>query len=438
MNFIRSHKTELILFILSFVIHLTLFSAMIEELGSVLDTVRVDDGYFELTQNVLAGNGFSWSAEAPYAPNPLRTPGYIYVLALLISVVGITGAALIQLVASSLIPVFGFYIAQRITGSKKAAIFTGVILAVDPMLAFLSFQFYTDTLFLLLFLPWLLLTFRYAKNPNIKTLIICAILLGIAILVRPVVQYVPILIALCIMWQFGKHNWHKSAIHIGVYFIIIGAILTPWIMRNVATFDSPGLSAQSSFVLYTNLAPAVLSVANGTNFQEERDSFLTFEEYKGDTITLKNASTYTEKAIDIVLEHPAATAYVMSKSVFTFFTNDGFYTLLGRLGHEPRDSLAFLVVMRLVWIFITLAAFVGALRYIFIQRSPWAIFTVTLVAYFAATSTIAAFGTNPRYRLPVDPIILALAAIGAVYIRTWVERYNIVPKIKKMIRRDNI
>lgn len=435
MNFIRSHKTELILFVLSFVIHVALFAVMVEKQGSLLEVVRVDDGYFELAQNVLSGNGFSWSTEEPYAPNPLRTPGYIYVLALLISVAGISGAAFIQLVASSLIPIFGMYIARFITKSKSAGILTGVILAVDPTLAFLSFQFYTDTLFLLLFLPWLLLTLHYGKEPNMRMLVVSAVLLGFIILVRPVVQYVPLLIALCIMWHFGKSGWRRGVLHVGVYFIIVGAILTPWIMRNVNTFDSPGLSAQTSFVLYTNLAPAVKSVAEGTNFLEERDSFLTFAEYKGDAITLANADIYTKKAIEIVREHPAATAFVMSKSVFTFFTNDGFYTLFARLGHEPRDFLAFLVVMRLVWIFITLAAFVGAVRYIFIKRTPWAIFTVTLVAYFALTSTIAAFGTNPRYRLPVDPIIIALATIGLTYATAWIKRLNVSSKFKKIFRR---
>jgi len=405
---------------------------MVDRHGSVLDVVRVDDGYFELTQNVLAGNGFSWSSEAPYAPNPMRTPGYVYVLAGLISIAGITGAALIQLAVSSLIPVFGMHIAHGLTKSRKASILTGVILATGPAIAFLSFQFYADTLFLLLFLPWLLLTLYYAKKPNLQTLVVSAVILGLAILVRPVAQYVPLLIAPCIMWQFGRIEWKRGVIHVSIYFIIIGAILTPWVIRNVTVFDSPVLSAQSSFVLYTNLAPAVLSVADGKSFSEVRDSFLTFEEFKGDAITPRNAQTYTEKAVTIIREHPTATAYVMSKSVFTFFTNDGFWTLLMRLGYDPDDFLMFLIVMRLIWIGITLIALVGAFRYIFVQRTSWSILIVMLVAYFALTSTIAAFGTNPRYRLPVEPIIIAMATIGATYISGWIQQHNLLSRIRKI------
>ena len=71
---------------------------------------------------------------------------------------------------------------------------------------------------------------------------------------------------------------------------------------------------------------------------------------------------------------------------------------------------------RLVWVTITIAAFVGAFVYLLTRRSQLAILIFLLVAYFALTSTIAAFGTNPRYRLPVDPIILALAAVGGTFL----------------------
>jgi hypothetical protein len=72
--------------------------------------------------------------------------------------------------------------------------------------------------------------------------------------------------------------------------------------------------------------------------------------------------------------------------------------------------------------------------YFFTKRTPWALFTVTLVAYFALTSTIAGFGTNPRYRLPVDPIIISLAAIGITYSFTWFAQFEIVATIKKILR----
>lgn len=417
MNFLNKYKTELALASLALVVHLAIFAFVIHANGgSTLTAVRGDDGFFELAENVLAGNGFSWSPSAPYAPNPLRTPGYSYVLAMLIGAFGVAGAALIQLIAASAIPVFGMWIARHITGSSRIGIVAGVILALDPTLALLSFQFYTETLFLILFLAWLLLIFRYLERRDALTLAGSAVLLGCAILVKTSAQYVPLIFIPFILWQFGRMEWRRGTLHAGMYLLIVGAILTPWVVRNTRMFGVPGLSAQTPFVLYTNLAPAVLTVARDSAFADELQAFVTEEEYKGNTITLANGGDYRTRALEVVRAHPLATFFVTSKSLFTFFTNDGFYTLLARTGHTPADFFPLLIVARLIWIMITLAAFVGAIVYLLTQRSQLAILIILLVAYFALTSTAAAFGTNPRYRLPVDPIIIACAGLGGIYL----------------------
>ena len=238
-----------------------------------------------------------------------------------------------------------------------------------------------------------------------------------------------VLVVAFIIWRFGAREWRRGAAHIFVSLAIVGAILAPWAVRNYNEFGVLGLSAQTPFVLYTNLAPAVLSVAKGSDFLAERNTFLTQAEYKGDTITLANGGTYAARALEIVRAHPAATLFVATKSLFTFFTNDGFYTLLAVAGYAPRDFTLLLVAARLVWIAITIAAFAGALVYLLKQRSQLAILIILLVAYFALTSTIAAFGTNPRYRLPVDPIILALAAVGGTFLfkhaHSFLQRLNL-------------
>lgn len=418
MIFIRTYRTELLLAALAFFVHIVCFAVVVHaNQGNVLKAIHGDDGYFELAQNVAAGNGFSWSSTPPYAPNPLRTPGYIYVLAGLFSITGsIVAAAWIQLLAATAIPIFGMRIAQHITSSTRIGVVTGVILACNPTLALLSFQFFTETLFLLLFFPGLLASLRYLHDRSVTTLLISAVLLGFAILTKTSAQYIPIIFVPFILWSFRRISWGRGVAHAGLYLLVIGAILAPWVIRNITIFGEPGLSAQSSFVLYTNLAPAVLSVANHTPFTDTVRTFLTPEEFKGDAITLQNADAYTKKAVEIALTYPRATIYIAIKSLFTFFTSDGMYPLLTHSGHTPSDFLPLLIGARLIWVFITIAAGIGGLIYLYTHRTSLAVFSIILVAYFALTSTIAAFGTNPRYRLPVDPIIIPFAAIGAGYL----------------------
>lgn len=415
MTFLRSYRVEIAVAALALIAHLICFLLVIQASGSVLDAVRADDGFYELAENVRAGNGFSWSDAAPYAPNPLRTPGYPYVLAGLIAVFGVLGAALIQLAAASALPVLGMRLAEMITRSRPVAIATGIVLALDPTLALLSFQFYTETLFLLLFFAWVIVSLRYMEKPGPHALVAGAVLLGCAILVRSSAQYLPLVFAAFVLWRF-RGDWRRGITHAVIYLAVVGAILAPWIARNMALFGSAGLSAQTPFVLYTNFAPAVLSVANGTDFAETVEAFLTDDEFLGNAITLENGSEYAARALGIMGAHPAASALIAGKSLFTFFTNDGFYALIARIGLEPGEHMPLLVVARLVWIAITLAAFAGAFLCLWKERSPRAVFLVLLVAYFALTSTIAAFGTNPRYRLPVDPVLLAFAGLGAAFL----------------------
>ena len=423
MSLLRTYRWEIIVALLALSVHTIVFLAVLHaNNGSVLDTVRADDGYFEIATNVLAGNGFSMATTSPYVPNALRTPGYIYFLAGLLGTVGIAGAAIVQLLLSTLIPVLGLHIARRITNSLPIGIAAGIILALDPTLALLSFQFYTDTLFLVFFFAWTLLIFRYLERRDWTLLVTSAVLLGLAILVRPTAQFIPLLLAAFIVWQFGTEDWKHGAAQGIAYLAIIAVILTPWMARNYSEFGAAGLSSQGPYVLYTNFAPAVLSVARGSEFALEFTTFSTYEERTSNVITPKNGDEYIAKALDVILMYPIATAFVASKSLFTFFTNDGVYTLLVMTGYEPGNFLWLLIPARLVWIAITIAAFVGAFVYLLTQRSQLAILIILLVAYFALTSAIAAFGTNPRYRLPVDPIILALAAVGGAYIIERIQR----------------
>jgi len=426
MTFLRHYRWEIIVALLALCVHAICFLVVVQvNEGSVINTVRADDGYFEIATNLLAGNGFSMATTSPYIPNALRTPGYIYFLAGLLGATGsVALTAVIQLVVASAIPVVGMHIARYITHSSRIGIGAGIILALDPTLALLSFQFYTDTLFVALFFAWMLLIFRYLDRPTWILLILSAAVLGLAIITRPTAQYIPLLLAPFIMWRFGREKWRLGAAHVALSLAIVGAILAPWIVRNYQEFGAPGLSAQRAYVLYTNFAPAALSVARGSDFATEVAVFTAVAKPSNDVINPLSADLYTEKAFEVIFAHPMASAFVAVKSLFTFFTNDGAYTLLVVIGYTPHDFLPLLVAARLVWVMITLAAFVGAFVYLLKERSQLAILLILLVAYFALTSIIAAFGTNPRYRLPVDPILLALAAVGGIYLVERARRFR--------------
>ncbi len=418
MTLLRRYRVEIILALVALLWHLLIFWAVVTANNNdIISAIRADDGYFEIAQNILLGNRYSMATSSPYVPNPLRTPGYIYfIVGTWVATGSAVGTALIQTLLACLIPILGMHIARSITKSSRAGIITGTILALDPTLALLSFQLYTETVFLVLFYAWILVMFRYIARPSMALLITGALLLGIATLVKASTQFIPFVVAIGIMWRFGRVEWRTGLMHGGIYIAIVGAILTPWIVRNSIVFGAPGLSTQTPYVLYTNFAPAVLTVARGSDFWHEVTTFSTRAERDGGVITFENSGPYVARAIEVIREHPFASFIVAGRSLVTFFTHDGVNTLVVRSGYSSNDFLPIVVLARLFWIALTVTASIGAFVYFLRQRSLLAVFCITLVAYFALTSIIAAFGTNPRYRLPVDPILIAFAVLGTSYV----------------------
>jgi hypothetical protein len=418
MTFAQKYRTEIILGFSALAWHTLWFFVVVSAYGgNIVDAVRADDGYFEIAQNVIAGNGYSMATSSPYTPTSLRTPGYIgFIIGTWALTSSFVGTALIQLLLACALPILGLRIAQYLTRSRRIGIVTGLILALDPTLTLLSFQFYTETLFLVLFYAWLLVMFRYFDTPHWIPLVFGAVLLGLATLVKTSTQFIPLIVAGCILWRWGTHEWRRGILHASLYLVLVSALLTPWIIRNWSVFGVPGLSTQSAYVVYTNFAPAVLSVVKGNDLQSEINSFTTYDERAGGAITFRNADTYATRAFAVIHAYPAASLYVAVKSLSTFFTHDGIHALLARSGYSVADFLPIVIAARLFWIGITIAAAIGGLVYLIQERTVIALVCVTLVAYFALTSMIAAFGTNPRYRLPVDPVIIAFAGVGCSHL----------------------
>ena len=75
-TFLKQHKLELGIFALALVARLVFFFVCLyANGGDVIATVRGQDGYFGLSQNLLLGNGFSINPTAPFLPYSYGVPG---------------------------------------------------------------------------------------------------------------------------------------------------------------------------------------------------------------------------------------------------------------------------------------------------------------------------------------------------------------------------
>ncbi len=441
MGFLRRYRFEIILFFVALAVRLFLFGlAYTHEKHSLLNTIHGDDGYFEISRNLSLGHGFTGEENPPYTPNPLRPPVYPIFLAFFLKISGgnYWFPFLAQLIFGSTIPVLALLVLRKFSFSEQISRAAAYTLSLEPFTVLLSFIFYTETLFTVLFLVSLFVISYFIRNPeNLRYAVWSGLTLACATLVKPTIQYFPFLIVLlCIFWQkehFTKKFWRALV----AFLCVFGATLTPWFYRNYVEFGVVGMSAQKSFNLYVYMIPTVRALANGTSFAQEHQKIISEPGFLESAITPATDSFYTQKALAVLKDYPKELLISFGITELTFFTHDGMITVLDHIGRSPSVGLSapvpfllvrplqliqeigrilspevlLLIAARLFWIIVAILFFIEVAiqlkNYNSISRER--LFAILLIAYFAVTTSINGLGVNARFRIPVNVFILAFA-----------------------------
>src|SRR3990167_11403255 len=112
-NWINKNRVPILLFCIAFVARGFLFYINFANTDyDLIGAIHGDDGYYEISQGLINGHGFTGSTIEPFTPNSLRPPVWPFIIALLVWVFGTYWAVLIfQILIASFIPVLGIYIA---------------------------------------------------------------------------------------------------------------------------------------------------------------------------------------------------------------------------------------------------------------------------------------------------------------------------------------
>ncbi len=443
-NFCKKYKVEIVIFLLALLVRTVLFSINLDANNyNVVNTIHGDDGYYEISQGILAGHGFTGELKYPYSPNPLRPPLWPYVIAFLVWIFGTYWAvAVFEIMIGSLIPVLGSVIVKKMFHSNKIAVGTGILMALEPYSILLSSLLYSESIFTFLFLIFIYFLILYFENNTIRNLVWMVVFMGLATLSKVTIQYLPIVlcavIALTSYRTNNKTNWKHIIILSGVFSLFI----LPWLYRNYVEFGKVGMSAQPAFNLYVYLVPTVLSIDNNTSFATEHQKFVRRGNFDENNINLSNSNYYSKEATAILLNHKLAIIKSGITTLITFFTHDGLVTVLQNAhivlegGGKPALSMLLenpihfiqfvitkssgfgllIIFARLVWIVITGLFFWGVYRYLKNNVMNQTVFTVLFfVAYFALTTAINGLGVNARFKVPVLVFIFSFALYGLFF-----------------------
>lgn len=454
--FFKEHRWETIIFCAALVLRLVLFFINLQHNQyALIPTIRADDGWYELSQSAMHRNGFLGEVDPIFRPNPLRPPLWPYLIAFFATVFqSYWAVVVVEIISSACIPVLGYRLCRQVfdksffADSERIARWASVAMAVSPYPVLLSFLLYSETCFTFFLLLGLIFLFRFFKEQSWRTLVWAAMFLGLATLVKPTIQYVPMLVPLFILWYFWKTMTRRVVWQMIVFVVVFLAVLLPWFVRNRVEFGVWGMSAQPAFNLAVYLVPTVLSIDNRTNFQTELETIRKQPGFDENDITLVTSKKYSNDALGVILQHKGALVQSTVNTSITFFTHDGMLTILQYSGiavpniltkpalwlllHEPLTLLrtighyalspAILVlIFRVLWILVTGLFFWGAYR-LFRQKNKHGqptlldkklpILALCIVFYFMTTTSINGLGVNARFRVPVEVFILAFASYG--------------------------
>ncbi len=441
-------KTELVLlFLLALSIRITYVFWLSEDTTLML---AEDSAYFvQLAQNLLVTGQFVAGEPGTLSPETERVPLYPIFVALVRTTLGSSPVfvAVVQSIIDSATVILITLIA--IPMGRIVALLSGLLAAIWPNLVIHSVMLLTDTLFVFFLTATLLFCTRYLRRPNTKLALVIGLLFGLAMMTRAIIQFLPPIFATVIIvvaWQRGLGL--RKAVLCGSIFCIAAALpAAPILYRNITQFSAVSLTAQGGNHLLNWVVPMISVFGEGIAFDDasadiqlhyskmvrdnppqhlnafqEDSRRASFARHQLSSQPIGPVIGAWTKGMMINLAAPAVAVESRMRSQRQL-------SFLGSEGGLYERTLAWLNSSPPLWITVMVLGFIGSAITLVLQLwgllrlsrfAPWpAIYCVSMFLYFLLImGPVAA----PKYRLPIEPIMILLCAIALVDISTRLRR----------------
>ena len=427
-------------------IPLALFAILALALGfrvhTVLSTVvdiplRADAGeYFFYAYNLNHFGTFSKSA-AGYTKNKqpesdaYRTPGYPLFLALFVdgkvTEKMLTHILVAQAFLSTLVVYLTYLFCRKIFSASQALIIS-LLTAISPHMININTYILSETLFSLLVILFFWSLSRIKEPFSPKMFLILGVILGLASLVRPVVQYFAILLIFMSILSCGfRKGGQLGAVLLVGFFLVFG----PWMARNLSTLgvltDDYVKYASIKFGLYPGLMyqddPKTYGYPyhfdpDASRVKSELGSVLREVKRRFSTEPIRHLKWYGyEKGImlwswNMVVGAGEHLVYTVTDS--PYFHNPLFTTSsqVMKILHWPLVLLGLLGTL-IAWI----------PRYIqeYSKDQIFFIHGLSLFLMYYTAVHILSFAI-PRYTIPIRPLLYAMAFVPMIHFKILMQR----------------
>jgi 4-amino-4-deoxy-L-arabinose transferase-like glycosyltransferase len=375
--------------------------------------------YRLLSDSIAQGHGYSYPPPfngpgVGFAPTAYYPPGYAALLGAVEWLTvhtplpeGITTiVVLVNLTAAAasivLVYAIGRHIADERTGIVAAA-----IVALWPNLILHTTVTLSETVFIAIMLLAVWLAVKVPPHGQ-QWARLCAVgaAVGVATLVRPVA--LPLIVAFAVGWLVAGLGWRQTLARGGVVALACAAVIAPWVVRNAVVMGSPVLSTNSGDNLCMSRQPGATGAFQLTQYCNAEQVGL----HRPESEIAKNDDGQ-EKALTFVREHPAREVRLWFSRLRFGFGNDAD----GVRAVESYDEDRFLpdwlrttaTALANVWFSLVGVVALVSLWWWLRSRNAGGWMTFMAIIGVGVVPIVGFFG-DPRFHVPIDPLLAILAA----------------------------
>ncbi len=398
------------------------FSAGVVGLDAPIRGDELD--YTGLAQNLADGEGYLLSNGQVTARRP---PGWPLVLAAVFKLTGssIPAARVLQVLLGT-VAVFMTFLAGRRYFGERVGLLGAALTAVNPFLVFISGYLLTENLYIILFLS-AFLWFPWPGRSEVdepfawKPLVISAVLMGLATLVRPTGLPLTLWLGLTIA-LFAHAPLFRRTVRAAAFVAIVVAVTLPWSIRNALVMDGwVGLTTHGGVTFFQGNNPKIVDIEHYRGGVAPLGALPRYDELS--QMNERDRDAFTYKMGRQFVRHnwrdmPRITWWKFQR-FWRLHSDQGISGIRSGWWFGTDSALGRLAATIDVGFVYAIIVFPLALVGVGWYRRRWRELVFPYGVILAHTAVALIFFGSIRSRIPVEPVmaILAAAAVWAIVTR---------------------
>jgi hypothetical protein len=361
-------------------------------------TLRVAAAFLLPDQSQSLPDSIGYRAAARQILDTFQISNHPYIMPLYPILIAITNPGTGQLLADIFLSVLAVWLVYALTdailGDRLCSLLAAFGTAVYPHLIFFSVVGLTETLFITLLLAAFVCWYR-------GYFIVAAIFAVLSILTRPILDLLaPFLVAYFAL-AIHRLPWTGVLRQLFIYAAVYCVMLTPWWLHNFQTYGTfVRLNLGGGLALYSGNNPGNLSGGIDTNLKAHIPTYIAQFDSIRDPVARDAA--LKEAAFRHIRENPSQFLQQSLLKLLRFWRLWPYAESYSQSAYIIASIISFVPVLLLACVYLLLWGRQDARRI-----APLLMFG----AYLTALHTV--FPGSIRYRLPLEPFLIVMAATAA-------------------------